>query len=340
MLQGALLGAGNIALRSHLRQWQEDPVLRAKAEIVAVADLAPANLAAVRLVAPHVRTYSSSEELLANERLHFCDICTPPHTRRQLVDAAARRGLAVLCEKPLACSWREALDIAAIVRDAGVIFTPCHQYRHSPQWATVAQWLPRLGRVHLVRYDVQRTEANPGNTHWQPTWRTDPALAGGGILFDHGAHIFYQMHALFGRPQRVQAVVRNLRHSGYGVEDSAFVCMDYGERLVWVGLTWAAARRRIAYQFIGEHGELSGDDDEARLDVGPGERRAFSEGLSRDSAHSEWYAPLMRGFIENVEHGTPAPDSLAEALFVMRLIELAYDSSRQGRALAWTDGNR
>jgi predicted dehydrogenase len=51
--------------------------------------------------------------------------------------------------------------------------------------------LPQIGRVHLVEHEVHRTQANPGSPNWAPTWRTNRKLAGGGILFEHGAHIFY-----------------------------------------------------------------------------------------------------------------------------------------------------
>ena len=42
-LRGAMLGAGNIALRGHLPQWVSDDRLRHAAEIVAVADLVESN---------------------------------------------------------------------------------------------------------------------------------------------------------------------------------------------------------------------------------------------------------------------------------------------------------
>src|SRR5262249_51426445 len=229
-LRGALLGAGNIALRGHAPRWMGDPGLVQDVEIVAVADLSSANRAAASKLFPGARTYDNAEALLAEERLDFCDICTPPFTHRPLVEAAAARGVSVLCEKPIATSVEDAEAIAKSVRDAGIVFAPCHQYHHSPQWQTVARLLPRIGRIHLVEYEVHRTEANPGNPNWEPSWRTKRDLAGGGILFDHGAHIFYQLRSVLGEPASVQATVRKLHHSQYGVEDSAFVVLDYGDR--------------------------------------------------------------------------------------------------------------
>ncbi len=331
-LRGALLGGGNIALRGHAPQWTGP--LSDDVSIVAVADLSPENLKAAQQAFPEARLYRDAEELLAGEALDFCDVCTPPFTHGTLVGAAARRGIHVLCEKPIAPSLGEAEAIARAVCSAGVVFVPCHQYHYSPQWQAVKRLLPRIGTVHLAEYEVLRTEANPGNPNWSPAWRTDPALAGGGILFDHGAHIFYQLRSVLGEPAAVHATVRTLSHADYGVEDSAFVMLDYGDRLAEVRLTWAARRRAIRFQFVGHEGEIVGDDERLVVRAATTEEVSFAEGMSRNSSHSEWYAPLMRGFVERVRRGDASAGPLEEALFVARVIDRAYESSRDGRAHA------
>jgi glycosyltransferase AglD len=333
-LRGALLGAGNIALRGHAPQWTGDAALAGEVEIVAVADLSAANLAAAQQAFPRARPYAHADELVANETLDFCDVCTPPFSHRTLVEAAAARGIHVLCEKPLAPTLADAEALAQTVRAAGIVFAPCHQYHHSPQWEAVTRLLPRIGRIHLVEYEVHRTEANAGNPNWAPSWRTDRALAGGGILFDHGAHILYQLRAVLGEPSAVQATVRTLSHSDYGVEDSAFVVLDYGDRLAEVRLTWAARRRLIRFHFVGADGELVGDDERVIVRASATEEVSFADGMSRNSSHSEWYAPLMRGFVDRVRQGDASTGPLEEALYVARVISRAYESSEQGRAMS------
>jgi uncharacterized protein (TIRG00374 family) len=332
-LRGALLGAGNIALRGHTPQWTGDPVLAGEVDIVAVADLSSANLAAAALAFPRVRSYARADELLVNESLDLCDVCTPPFTHEALVEAAAARGVHVLCEKPIAPTLEGAEAIARAVCAARIVFVPCHQYHHSPQWLAVERLLPRIGRIHLAEYEVHRTGANPGNPNWAPAWRTDRTLAGGGILFDHGAHIFYQLRSVLGDPAAVQATVRTLGHPDYGVEDSAFVILDYGDRLAQVRLTWAARRRSIHFHFVGADGELVGDDERVVVRAATTEEVSFADGMSRGSSHSEWYAPLLRGFVDRVRRGDASTGPLEEALSVTRVISRAYESSRQGRAL-------
>ncbi|HYV96148.1 MAG TPA: flippase-like domain-containing protein [Gemmatimonadaceae bacterium] len=339
-LRGAILGAGNIALKGHLPQWTGDAALASQAEIIAIADLAPANLEAASKLIPNARLYEHADELLARETVDFCDVCTPPFTHKPLVTAAAARGYHVLCEKPIAPSLSDAEAIADSVRAARVVFLPCHQYHYSPQWQAVVRLLKRIGRIHLADYSVHRTEANPGNPNWSPSWRTDRSLAGGGILFDHGAHIFYQLRSVMGEPASVQATVRTLRHAGYGVEDSALVVLDYGDRIAEVRLTWAARERAIRFHFVGEAGELVGDDKRVTVRAAKTEEINFDEGMSGNSSHSGWYAPLMRDLVARIRANDVRSDGLDEALYVARVIDRAYESSEQRRALPLTDGAR
>ena len=335
-LRGALVGAGNIALRGHAPQWAQDEVLSQGVEIVAVADLSESNLEAARAFFPQAACYASAEELLERETLDFCDICTPPFTHRSLIEEAAGRGLHVVCEKPLAPSLADAEHISRTVRSAGISFQPCHQYHYSPQWQAVEQLLPRVGRVHFAEYEVHRMAANEGNPHWSPGWRTDRAFAGGGILVDHGAHIFYQLRSVLGEPKTVQATVRTLQHLAYRVEDTALVVLDFGDCLAQVSLTWAARRRAIQFRFVGERGELVGDDSGVRLHADTSEEILFDKGLSRDSSHSDWYAPLFRGFAERVRNNDTSCEGLDEALYVSRVITRAYESSLEERSLPLT----
>src|SRR5688500_4852278 len=154
MLRGLLLGAGNIGLHGHAPQWAWG--LGSRVEIVAVADLSPSNREAARALFPRARLYGNADEALAGESADFVDICTPPFTHRALIETAAGRGIHIVCEKPLAPSFADALYCANVVRNAGVVFQPCHQYNYSPPWRAVRDRAQRLGAIHLAEYSIRR----------------------------------------------------------------------------------------------------------------------------------------------------------------------------------------
>ena len=57
-------------------------------------------------------------------------------------------------------------------------------------------------------------------------------------------------------------------------------------------------------------------------------------GLSGNSSHSEWFGPLFKEFVARVRSGIPNEDPLDEAVYVARIIERAYASSRMGQTLS------
>jgi len=339
VLRGALIGAGNIARNGHLPAYLQ-PELRERLDIVAVADLCPDNLAAFAKQLPNVRTYRDAATLLQEERPDFVDICTPPYAHRALIAQAVAAGCHTLCEKPLATDLEEALLIRSLVQGRGVVLMPCHQYHYAPQWLALRALIEsgELGAVHGAELVVERTGANAGAVGWQPLWRTQEALAGGGILVDHGAHLFYQLHALFGPPASLSCRTER-RLPSYTVDDTAELELRYPAGVARLRLTWAAAARRSTHRYTGELGEVACDDDAIFVRGERGERHiSFADGLSRGSAHSDWFVPLLAGFADRIAALDCGLEPLDEAIAVAAYISRAYESAkRDGDPVAWHD---
>src|SRR5436190_915336 len=105
MLKGAIAGFGFISGKGHYPAY----VQRKDVEIVAIADVCPARLAAARAAAPKARLYGDARELLAQETgLDFVDVSTPPNAHAEIARLALERGVHVLCEKPLTTTLAEA----------------------------------------------------------------------------------------------------------------------------------------------------------------------------------------------------------------------------------------
>lgn len=339
MLRGALIGAGNIARGGHLPAYLR-PELRGRLGIVAVADLCPDNLAAFAALLPGVRCYRDAATLLQEERPDFVDICAPPYAHHALIARAVAAGCHVLCEKPLATGLDEALAIRALVAGRGLVAMPCHQYHYAPQWITLRALIGagEIGAVRKAELVVERMGANAGAAGWQPLWRTREELAGGGILVDHGAHLFYQLHALLGPPRSV-ACRTERRLPGYEVDDTAEVELHYGTATARLRLTWAAAARRSTHRYAGTAGEIVCDDDAILVRGERGERRiGFADGLSKGSAHSDWFAPLLAEFAARIAALDCRLDAVDEAVTVAACISRAYASAaRHGEPVDWLE---
>jgi len=340
MLTVALLGTGNIARDGHLPAYLSSPVLRQRVRIVALADPCPANRAAAAALLPDARVYADAETLLAAETPDFVDICAPPYAHRPLIELALYAGCHVLCEKPLATDLADALAIRALAERTGAIVFPCHQYHYAPQWQATRDAIlsGAIGTVLAAALTVQRCGANRGAPAWRPAWRTEPELAGGGILVDHGTHLFYQLSAIFGPPLALSCRTER-RLPDVRAEDTATVYLRYPRGLARLYLTWAASHRATMHRYAGTRGVVACLDNRIVITAGGEERTiSFAEGLSTGSAHSAWFGPLLEAFVERIATNDRRRDLLDEAVRVAAFLTRAYESAaRGGRALRWRD---
>ncbi len=110
VFKGALIGCGFFS-QHHQAAWPRIP----NAEIVAACDL---SIDRAQAAAP--RAYTSVEEMLKVEELDFVDIATRSTTHLELVSMAAERGLAMICQKPMAPDWETARRMVEIAESHGV----------------------------------------------------------------------------------------------------------------------------------------------------------------------------------------------------------------------------
>lgn len=336
MFQGALFGAGNIALCGHALALRSDPILRDQLRITSCCDPSPANLEAAAAAWPGVRLYGSAEALLAAERPDFIDIASPPSSHVGLLRQAAERDLHIFCEKPLCRTLQEARDLDPLLRGRAIVFLPAHEYHHAPPWQAVVQAVRggEIGELRLVEWNVRRTEANPGNAHWDAGWRTDPEIAGGGILMDHGAHVAYQLRSLLGDPLRVTSRLHRLRSEPYRVEDTATAILEYAGAVARLGFTWAAGTRAIESRLVGTRGEIHVTDDRIELARGPERQElSFSSGMSAGSAHGGWFVPLFRDFLARMIQRNYDRGPWDEAVAALRLLDSCYRSAALGQTV-------
>jgi predicted dehydrogenase len=132
------------------------------------------------------------------------DICTPPGTHAEIVEAAARAGKAVICEKPLSVSLAAARAAVAAVESAGVLNTIGFNYRHLPAVSLMRDMVAagEIGDVLLWRGQWLSDEFL--DPHIPFDWRFDP-LMGGSTIADLGSHLIDLAHWMIGPVERVTA---------------------------------------------------------------------------------------------------------------------------------------
>lgn len=335
LLRGAVIGLGNVAINGHLPGWRS----RSDASIVAATDLRPEQSATLREHLPSAAWYDSSEALYAAEELDFVDICTPPGQHAAEIRMALEHGMHVLCEKPLVSAVEELAPIAALAQRRQRVLHTIHNWMQAPPIRKVTMLLERgtIGEVTDCRWETIRDKPAAAATSGASNWRTDPRLAGGGILVDHGWHALYVVLGWIRRPPLgVSAVLENRRYTNWSIEDTATVKLFFAETNAEIMLTWAGDRRENRAELVGTAGTISLADGAVSWRNGSEARGGHWEGaeaLTQGSHHPSWFNGVVDEFIAAVTntHGS-SPGNLAEASLCARLIDLAKKSSRRGGA--------
>ena len=326
MLNGAIVGLGYIAGKGHLPAYLKMKDVR----IVAVADITKARREYAKQTIPGVRTYETHEQLLAAERdLHFIDIATPPCDHASIAEAAAARGIHVLCEKPLTTSAESARKLMLTAAAKKVVIFPCHNYKHAPVIGEVRNILSsgKIGEVTTATLATYRPTHARGVAEWLTDWRRVRRYSGGGIAMDHGSHSFYLMFLFMGAyPTAVSAKAFTVAGE-WDTEDNVTAALSFPRGFANVFLTWTAGARKVIYTIQGTRGAITISDDDFELATASGVEKRTIVSAFNDASHTSWFTSLFDAFRDAIARKQYVSRELEEAYVCVHLIERIYDSA-------------
>lgn len=155
-------------------------------------------------------------------------IATPHPFHAKAAIEAAKRGIHVLSEKPIAVTVREGDSMIAACREAGVLLGVNFQQRAEPVRKRMKEMVDAgvLGAIHRVEMSAPwyRTQAYYDSGAWRGTWKGE----GGGILMNQAPHSLDQFLWIGGAPKRVQALAFTRLHK-IEVENTCTALCDYGD---------------------------------------------------------------------------------------------------------------
>lgn len=166
--------------------------------------------------------------------LDDCDavyICTWTSEHLRLVRAAADRGLAIFCEKPLATNLSDARAMAAAVEGAGVTNQVGLVLRRSPAFVVLRERLRERGAGRLMSVVFRDDQYIPIRGAYASTWRGDVAKAGAGTLIEHSIHDLDLLDWVAG-PVTSVAGQRSYFHGIDGIEDLAVATLGLGDHAI------------------------------------------------------------------------------------------------------------
>lgn len=192
--------------RRHLRDYKSIP----NVEVVGIADIDASSLEALATEYEVEKVYTEYQQLLDTPRLQAVTIAAPPFLHREIVVAAADRGLHVHCEKPMALTLADCDAMIDACKRGNLILYISFEPRQLPAFRRVKEMLDsgEYGRP-LWLMDRRMLPATPGV--WMPPpwfWHREQ---GGGLLIENGGHHFDYIRWVMGEVETVWAQTATLR---------------------------------------------------------------------------------------------------------------------------------
>ena len=168
----------------------------------------------------NVPGYLSLDDMLKSEKLDLVTICTPSGIHASQTIKAAKAGVNVITEKPMATKWEDGLAMVRACDEAGVrLFVVKQNRRNSTlQLLKRAVTEKRFGNIHMVQLNVfwTRPQEYYDRAKWSGTWDMD-----GGAFMNQATHYVDLLHWLVGPVERVHSMLST--HRDIEVEDTGVV---------------------------------------------------------------------------------------------------------------------
>jgi predicted dehydrogenase len=333
-----LVGAG-------LQGWRRAPALRdaGGAELVVIGS---AHMDAAHRLARRVggcEVVEGWEPVVATRELDAVIVCTPPNLHAEISLAAMRRGMHVLCEKPLSRTVVEGEDMVATAREAGVVLKCGFNHRHHPGIQQARRWLDAgaIGEAMFVRcrYGIG------GRPGYEKEWRADPRIVGGGQLMEQGIHAVDLARWFLGEFAEVSAVTANHFWKTEPLEDNAFALFRTAKgEIASVHSSLTQWKNLFSFEVHGREGYiavegLGGSYGPERAVLGRRDFEApFSEEIVEFRGDDRSWLHEWREFATAVREGSQPLGSGEDGLTALRLVYAAYEAARRERTVA-VNGN-
>jgi UDP-N-acetyl-2-amino-2-deoxyglucuronate dehydrogenase len=336
-IRAAVVGCGRIA-QNHFAAIEKHGD---RVELVAVADNHPPTLAAhaARLGVPG---HPSIEALLERESVDLVIICTPSGLHADQTALAARSGVHVMTEKPMATRWQDGLRMVRACDEKGVRLFVVKQNRRNATLQLLKKAIEqkRFGRIYSVAVNVfwARPQEYYDSARWRGTWEFD-----GGAFMNQASHYIDLLDWLIGPVESVMAYTGTLARV-IEVEDSGVAVLRWRSGAMGtLNVTMLAFRKNMegSITVLGEKGTVriggvavNSIDHWEFEDTRPEDDQITQASYATTSVYGFGHPLYYDNVIGTLRGEAEAETDGREGLKSLELLIALYLSARDGKRIA------
>lgn len=344
----AVIGCGTIANAAHIPSYMNN----AEAEIKYFCDIIPERAEAAVKKYGCGTAIEDYHDVLADPEIEAVSVCTPNNVHSTIAIDALKAGKNVLCEKPAARTYAEAVEMQKAQHETGKVLNIGVVNRFNDSVNRIKQYIDegKLGEVYHVYASFRAHRSIPGLGG--PFTRKD--IAGGGALIDWGVHYLDIVMYCCGDPavktvsgevfsklgKDMENYVYKSMWAGppdysgvYDVDDSVTGMIRTSGPVISVHGAWAQ-NIGAEEQYIDFIGTKAG----IRLNYGQGftvyttENNALTA-YAPEFDMSDMFQNEIDAFINCIKSGDKLPSHIDTAIITSEMMEAIYDSSEQHKEI-------
>jgi predicted dehydrogenase len=246
------------------------------------------------------RTYGAFKEMAIREArlkdgIEAVAIVTPNHVHYPVAREFLKRGIHVICDKPVTSTLADAKKLAKLVEKSDALFVLTHNYTGYPMVRQARELVRtgKLGDVRLVQVEyVQDWLAEPleQTGQKQAAWRTDPARSGaGGATGDIGTHAYNLAEFVTGLELEALAADVHTFVEGRKLDDNAHVLLRFksgAKGMLWCSQVAVGQENGLRLRVYGTRGGIEWAQEDPNYlywsNLGEPRRRISRSGAGAD----------------------------------------------------------
>ena len=294
---------------------------------------------------PEVSHYLTAEDMICNDDAQLVIITAPNDVHFSLAKLALENNKHVILEKPFVTKIADGELLIALAKRKGLLLTVYHNRRWDGDFLTVKKLITENRLGNIKHYESHFDRFRP---IVRQRWR-ESAQDGGGILFDLGPHLIDQALQLFGLPNALTAQCKIMRKDSKNI-DYFNLTFHYPDKLVLLSASLFCAGPNVRFNIQGDQAtyrKLGFDPQENQLKAGelPNTfsctneteehygRLYFEESSELIATELGDYQLFYSQTAIAIHNSSKAPVDAKDALWNIKLIELAMESNRLGTTL-------
>ena len=296
MLKVGVVGVGGIS-GTHIPVWLK----REDVELTAICDIRPEQMEKYE----NVRKYTNYQEMLEQEELDILDICLPTYLHAEVAVKALKKGIHVICEKPISLKKEDVKRIYDTAKEQDVCFMPAHVIRFWTEYVKLKEIYDSKQYGKLLSGYLCRLSTRP-KWSWD-NWMFDEERSGL-VPYDLHIHDLDFMVYLLGSPKDWKK--HCIRRSE---QDYIHVVYEYDEFFVTAESSWFACAYpfKAEYRFVFEGAIVACEDGVFTIYENGGNvistKGEFQEGEAViNLPQTDAYAVEIDYFVDCVKNGKKA----------------------------------